>query len=613
VVPHRMQHRDRIPLPPIVICVCCLGAILAARGYTARGETTSAYAAPSVSRHYVWCGAAGAANGTDWTNAYVDLPVSLIRGHTYYVAGSTSCSYRPHAFNDPVSGTEVITMEKATAANSGNVPGWQASFGTAQARWLSINAAHQSTWYVVQDYYIFEGVYGTPGRAGTYGFLLKAPPSVSQKGLSIFFATRSGGRGSVLTNIKIDHLELDNSPVDTNTSDQIACCGTMAFDSNGEIYKNFTFENSFVHDINGGMLGLGGSNILIDHMWFARWRATLTQHNEAITLKGDNQNITIRNSVFQDGSGTGGIVLISTNSMNGFYIYNNVFFTSSPTVMDYVPGNDGTGLPAWNYAQGAPLANNHEFGSYSNFFVFNNTIYSTSGFSGIQIFPAGKTPSTWSNLNIFNNLWFNSQVVGIQTTAADRSWNGEKEGNNVVVNSKISWSPGFTCGVHHDVCITSYQNSPVPISSISISSAGIVRVDTTAPHGLSLGDPVLVIDSELNGRACGADTTYPYPSVTAVPSSTKFQYKLAGVPAVSNCATGGSAILIRHPSPMPFVSPPDFNFQISSSTVLGGNLNNGINLTSTCTSLGLDCADPSGNRRPANGAWTVGAYQLPTQ
>src|SRR5438445_11254219 len=76
---------------------------------------------PDVSfaaNHYVWCGASGTASGADFTNASTDLPSRLTRGDTYYVAGSNSCTYGVHTFNDAPSGTRVISIIKATAANS---------------------------------------------------------------------------------------------------------------------------------------------------------------------------------------------------------------------------------------------------------------------------------------------------------------------------------------------------------------------------------------------------------------------------------------------------------------------------------------------------------------
>src|SRR5947199_10429256 len=50
---------------------------------------------------YVRAGAIGNGSGSDWTNAYPDLPSSLVRGDTYYVAAG---NYGVHDFVDTESG-----------------------------------------------------------------------------------------------------------------------------------------------------------------------------------------------------------------------------------------------------------------------------------------------------------------------------------------------------------------------------------------------------------------------------------------------------------------------------------------------------------------------------
>ena len=91
------------------------------------------FVSPAVcfaANHYVWCGAGGSGSGNDWSNAFTDLPVSLVRGDTYVVAGNSVCRYNFHLFNDAVSGTSVITVRKANAAQDSGVAGWQSSFET---------------------------------------------------------------------------------------------------------------------------------------------------------------------------------------------------------------------------------------------------------------------------------------------------------------------------------------------------------------------------------------------------------------------------------------------------------------------------------------------------
>src|SRR5215470_3950389 len=55
-----------------------------------------------AANHYVRAGATGSGTGADWTNAFTDLPASLVRGDLYYVAAGT---YKPHLFGDSDSGT----------------------------------------------------------------------------------------------------------------------------------------------------------------------------------------------------------------------------------------------------------------------------------------------------------------------------------------------------------------------------------------------------------------------------------------------------------------------------------------------------------------------------
>lgn len=117
--------------------------------------------------HYVWCGASGSATGADFTNAKTTFPTSgtLVRGDTYVVAGTVSCTYPSYIFNDVDSGTTVITIRKAQASLDSGVAGWQASFGTAVADWTDTPQADpltgtNATWQFCSDYYTIDGITG---------------------------------------------------------------------------------------------------------------------------------------------------------------------------------------------------------------------------------------------------------------------------------------------------------------------------------------------------------------------------------------------------------------------------------------------------------------------
>lgn len=80
--------------------------------------------------HFVRQGATGSGDGSDWTNAFTDLPATLVRGDTYYVADGT---YAKYTFDDAVSGTANVTVLKATASRHGTDTGWQSGYGDGSA------------------------------------------------------------------------------------------------------------------------------------------------------------------------------------------------------------------------------------------------------------------------------------------------------------------------------------------------------------------------------------------------------------------------------------------------------------------------------------------------
>src|SRR5690242_6729684 len=90
----------------------------------------------SAANHFVRAGATGTGSGADWTNACADFSgscavSSLVRGDTYYVAAGT---YASHTWNRAASGTSVITIKRATAADHGTDTGWSSTFD-AQVTW----------------------------------------------------------------------------------------------------------------------------------------------------------------------------------------------------------------------------------------------------------------------------------------------------------------------------------------------------------------------------------------------------------------------------------------------------------------------------------------------
>jgi hypothetical protein len=82
--------------------------------------------------HYICtmetCGISG--DGSSWSSPLAELPVTLQRGHTYYVADG---SYGSYTFDDPEQGEEYIYIKKAIESDHGMDTGWSSAYGDGQA------------------------------------------------------------------------------------------------------------------------------------------------------------------------------------------------------------------------------------------------------------------------------------------------------------------------------------------------------------------------------------------------------------------------------------------------------------------------------------------------
>ena len=123
----------------------------------------------SAANHYIRDGASG--DGSNWTNAWDDLPATLIRGDTYYVADGTYAG--GYVFDDAADGTKTITIKKAIESDHGTDTGWSSAYGDGQAVWeiASYNwggvpgqPGDTKGWHIIRPYYIIDGqVGGGPG------------------------------------------------------------------------------------------------------------------------------------------------------------------------------------------------------------------------------------------------------------------------------------------------------------------------------------------------------------------------------------------------------------------------------------------------------------------
>lgn len=122
-----------------------------------------------MSFKYFRPGASGTGSGNDWTNAYTTLTAlknGLARGDTGYLGVGTTTE--DVLLNTAASGTQTITLKKATIADHGTETGWN---NTYAGQTVLIGSLQVAT-----NYWVVDGVYRAEENwrdSGSYGIRIK--------------------------------------------------------------------------------------------------------------------------------------------------------------------------------------------------------------------------------------------------------------------------------------------------------------------------------------------------------------------------------------------------------------------------------------------------------
>lgn len=169
-------------------------------------------------------GASGTGSGNTWTDAYTDLPASMVRDTTYYIAAGDT--YGDQTFDDAVDGTKKIIVKRATTSEHGTDSGWNNAYD-GDVKWL------EKTWYIGTSYYEFDGVTHPtwPTLEGGYGFYMRMDQTIHYEMFaSIRFAPTVTITNVTFKNIEIDHVDAANVPAGKHCA--YAFTDTMANTSN---------------------------------------------------------------------------------------------------------------------------------------------------------------------------------------------------------------------------------------------------------------------------------------------------------------------------------------------------------------------------------------------
>lgn len=260
-----------------------------------------------AANRYVYRLASGSATGNDWSNAYTNLPSSLTRGDTYYVAEGDD--YGIYDFNDATSGSSWITIKKATTNDHGTDTGWSNAYADGQAKWTQ--------WSISADYMFIDGVTGGgPGSwTNGHGFYVGAASSGTDGILSTYNSTKGN---LVMKNVEVDGKSATGPPYATGIY-------MVTFGS------GFLFQSNYVHDWPGDMHQYRGlKNVTNEFNYFARNFQDATRHGDFIENDEASTNHIFRYNIVEDCRGTYLLGHHNAGVFDTYLIYGNViWFTTS--------------------------------------------------------------------------------------------------------------------------------------------------------------------------------------------------------------------------------------------------------------------------------------------
>lgn len=348
---------------------------------------------------YVRAGSNG--SGGDWNSATGCLPANLVRGDTYYVASGNYGSCGLYVFDDPVSGTLVITIKKATLTDHGTETGWQISFASGQAIF--------QPWTIQSDNYVIDGQSRSSLEGGHGIKILNRSGSGApfERNFALMLGTGAFTFIPVpARNITLRFVEVEGSGDRTGThSDRGVWIQQGA--------RNVLIQQCSIHDIGEVPLLFDGSqDTVFEDSWLARNQSTPSFHSEGIAMRAGGptgvQNLTIRNNLFEDIEGTA-FIATPNNFIaaiaRDIYIYGNVFMRSVAN-------------PKGQSGVGDGIISFFDVTVQGDVFILNNSIVNIRQNAGasrfnIQMFPP---LANLGNVRIQNNVWYRSEAMSNSNT-----------------------------------------------------------------------------------------------------------------------------------------------------------------------------------------------------
>lgn len=260
-----------------------------------------------ANNHYIRQGASGAADGSDWTNAWTNMPSTMIRGDTYYVADGTYAGV--WTLNDVVDGTSYIYVKKATVDSHGTDTGWSDSYGDGQAT-IEVSSGNNFI-NITTSYWDIDGQSGSGSDSSSYGFTFNhTNPGVATAIYEISMAANNN------THLIIKHCAF----VCPGSSYDVVQVGIYHAASSGtsdnEIAYNY-FSNGSAHL----QLRRWSDSSIHDNYFYDNW-SSASNHGQHISPGESSNDVSLYNNIFKDSATF--VVSMHKNTNYRWKIYNNI-------------------------------------------------------------------------------------------------------------------------------------------------------------------------------------------------------------------------------------------------------------------------------------------------
>lgn len=412
--------------------------------------------------HYILDGGSG--DGSAWNNALDDLPAALTRGDTYYIGDGT---YAAYTFDDATSGTNLITIKKATTADHGTETGWSSTYGDGEAVFYSAG----TTWTISSDYYVIDGQSGSGKDPGGYGIRV--------------YTTASRGTTATLVNASgADHVTISHVEFDFNNGSAASSTAATRMWGCWGVCDTITIESCYFHHSTGYVFYLGSygtpahtqTNYVIDHCYFdtiGGGGSIASGHWELMWLLWAT-NFQFRYNTIENvfetlptyNGQTGWLMMGgSTNTQ----IYGNLFFCSDEDYCDV--GGNGV-IATWS----------NDVYVNAGVYIYNNTFVDiTSRDYAPKIYFYHNTAND-TNVTVRNNLYYNSEW----------SWTG------------VDTQTHEACGGGQS-CSGTDQQTGILSGQFSNYAGDVFTLAYGTTAGVTLDSPYNV---DINGNNRGADGTW---------------------------------------------------------------------------------------------------------